>query len=86
LLHPSDKESSGGHEDDALAELIARHLTQHAEDDAYERLIESVERLLLIAALRRTKGNQTHAARLLGLPRPTLHAKMHKHGLHGALD
>jgi len=40
-----------------------------------------VEKHLLAEALRRTHGNQTHAARLLGLARPTLHAKMQKLGL-----
>jgi len=40
-----------------------------------------VDRLLLVEALQRTGGNQTQAARLLGLARPTLHAKMQKHGL-----
>jgi DNA-binding protein Fis len=36
---------------------------------------------LIAEALRRCQGNQTHAAQLLGLPRPTLHAKLQKFGL-----
>ncbi len=44
-------------------------------------MLEKVEKLLLTEALERAKGNQTRAAALLGLPRPTLHAKIQKHGL-----
>ena len=42
-----------------------------------------MEKSLIIEALRRTGGNQTHAARLLDLLCPTLHLKMQKHGLQG---
>ena len=49
-------------------------------DHACEELLEKIERLLIVEALRRSQGNQTHAARLLGLPRPTLHARMQKYG------
>ncbi len=48
--------------------------------------MDRVERLLIVEALRRSQGNQTHAGRLLGLPRPTLHAKMQKFGLQGRGD
>jgi DNA-binding protein Fis len=44
-------------------------------------LVEKVERLLLAEALRRNPGNRSHAARLLGLPRPTLHTKLQKYGM-----
>ena len=46
------------------------------------RVHRTGRKLLIAEALRRAGGNQTHAARLLGLPRPTLHAKMQKHRLH----
>ena len=68
--------------DQQWLELIRAHLSANAGPHAHERLLEMVERLLLGEALRRTRGNQTHAARLLGLARPTLHAKMQKLGLH----
>ena len=42
-----------------------------------------MEKSLIVEAMRRSDSNQTHAARLLGLPRPTLHLKMQKHGLRG---
>ncbi len=67
-------------------ELIRAHLSSHAGPHAHDQLLETVERLLLTEALGRTRGNQTHAARLLGLARPTLHAKMQKFGLHDLPD
>jgi DNA-binding NtrC family response regulator len=73
--HPSSEEQWLG--------LIRAHLTSYAGDHACEDLLEKIERLLIVEALRRSQGNQTHAARLLGLPRPTLHARMQKYGMHG---
>ncbi len=62
--------------------LIRTHLTSYRGAHACEELLEKIEKLLIVEALRRTQGNQTHAARLLGLPRPTLHARMQKYGMH----
>ena len=73
--HPSSEEQWLG--------LIRAHLTLYVGDHACEDLLEKIERLLIVEALRRSQGNQTHAARLLGLPRPTLHARMQKYGMHG---
>ncbi|MGD0897348.1 MAG: sigma-54 dependent transcriptional regulator [Thermoguttaceae bacterium] len=72
--------------DEQWLALIRTHLASYAGDRAHEELLEKVEKLLLAEALWRCQGNQTHAARLLGLPRPTLHAKMQKYGLHGRQD
>jgi two-component system NtrC family response regulator len=46
--------------------------------------LEGVERELLALALRRFNGNQTHAARYLGLTRKTLIYRMEKFGLRPA--
>jgi len=43
--------------------------------------LEAVERGLIVAALERTGGNQSQAARLLGISRDTLRYRMEKHGL-----
>jgi two-component system NtrC family response regulator/two-component system nitrogen regulation response regulator GlnG len=71
---------------DELADLVRHHLGTYTGDRAYEEFMERAERLLLAEALRRAGGNQTHAARLLGIPRPTLHAKMLRHKLRGETD
>ncbi|MEO5730252.1 MAG: helix-turn-helix domain-containing protein [Byssovorax sp.] len=40
-----------------------------------------LERDLVSAALRRAEGNRTAAAKILGIPRPQLYAKLEEHGL-----
>ncbi len=70
--------------DEQWLNLIRAHLTSYSGDHACEELLEKIEKFLIVEALRRSQGNQTHAARLLGLPRPTLHARMQKYGMHGS--
>lgn len=85
MFKPEGKDGGQGAadvDDETLANLIERYLSRPA-DRAYEQFMQKVERLLLVQALARTGQNQSQAARLLGLPRPTLHAKMYRHGLHG---
>jgi DNA-binding NtrC family response regulator len=67
--------------EDGLGELVRRYLAAYSGGRALEEFLARTERLLIAEALRRAGGNQTRAAKLLGLPRPTLHAKMHRHGL-----
>jgi DNA-binding NtrC family response regulator len=43
--------------------------------------LEARERQAIVAALETTRWNKQAAARLLGLHRPTLYAKMRKHGI-----
>jgi two-component system NtrC family response regulator len=43
--------------------------------------LDDVERQYLVAALRQTGGNRTHAARLLGISRATLLYRIKKHGV-----
>jgi transcriptional regulator with PAS, ATPase and Fis domain len=43
--------------------------------------LPATERWLLADAMRRAHGNQVHAARLLGISRPTLRYRLRKHGL-----
>ena len=72
--------------DEPYLNVIQAYLDSYGGDHACEELLEKIERLLIVEALRRSQGNQTHAGRLLGLPRPTLHAKMQKFGLQGRGD
>ena len=50
----------------------------------HEMVIRQVERPLLEYALRRSNGNQTQAAELLGITRNTLRRKMTDYGLQAA--
>lgn len=47
----------------------------------YKDVIEEVERALLIGTLKQVNGNQSEAAKLLGISRPTLKDKIDKFGL-----
>jgi DNA-binding NtrC family response regulator len=56
-------------------------LDSYHGERAFAELTERIEKLALAEALRRSDGNQTRAAELLGMPRPTLHAKLQKFGI-----
>lgn len=47
----------------------------------YKAIIETVERPLIERALERTEGNQLKAARILGINRNTMRAKIRKLGI-----
>lgn len=49
--------------------------------DLYELFLAELERPLLEATLRHTRGNQSRTAQILGLNRGTLRTKMKKYGL-----
>jgi len=66
---------------EALDQLIKDYLRTYQGCAAHPEFLETAERLLLSEAMRLHKGNQTHAARFLGLARPTLKAKLDKYGL-----
>jgi DNA-binding NtrC family response regulator len=80
---PDTSAESAGSADAPWLALIRGYLTTYGGNAAHEELLEKVERLLITEALEQSEGNQTRAARLLGLARPTLHAKMHRYGLCG---
>ena len=50
-------------------------------DSLYEDVIQNIEKQLIIAILKKIKGNQTQAAKLLGISRPTLKDKIEKLGV-----
>jgi transcriptional regulator with PAS, ATPase and Fis domain len=62
--------------------LTATRIDSNSDLDL-ERLIGSSEQLAIREALRRTHGNKSQAARLLGLSRNGLAIKMERYGLKG---
>ena len=74
---------AGSWTDEQYLAFARTYLDSYRGDRAHEVLMDKMEQSLIVEALRRSDGNQTHAARLLGLPRPTLHLKMQKHRLPG---
>lgn len=65
----------------ALTSYIRDVLAEPSSDAPFEFLMDAMGRAVVREALRMTGGNRSHAARLLGLSRPTLLARMEKYGL-----
>jgi DNA-binding NtrC family response regulator len=76
---------SGGPPSDDLPAL-ARAFFQWARNDPKRKLIPSVERELIVEALKETKGNQVQAAKLLGITRATLRKRVEKFGIKQELE
>jgi DNA-binding NtrC family response regulator len=53
------------------------------EDLPLHDAVAALEKRLIVRALERAKGNRSAAARLRGIGRPLLYAKMDEHGLGG---
>ena len=58
-----------------------RNLDGYEVSDLHQMVILEVERPLLETVLEYTQGNQTRAARLLGMSRSTLRKKIEQHGI-----
>jgi two-component system nitrogen regulation response regulator GlnG len=81
---PVPAASGEGAPGDVMA--LARQLFQWARRDPKMKVIPTVERELVIQALKETDGNQVHAARLLGITRATLRKRVEKFGIQKELN
>jgi DNA-binding NtrC family response regulator len=77
----ADRNSASDESDKAFRLEICRVLTQHAGENGFEMLMDYAGRLVVGEALEITDGNRTRAAKLLGMSRPTLAARIEKYGL-----
>ena len=71
-----------------MARMVRRAIDGYFRDldgekpcHVYDMVINSVEKPLLESVLHRVRGNQTHAAEMLGINRNTLRKKMKAHGI-----
>jgi DNA-binding NtrC family response regulator len=81
LAHGAVEEQQTPGELPDLKLLVQSYLQTYRGGTAHTDFLEAAERLLLAEAMRLHQGNQTRAARLLGLPRPTLKSKLDRYGL-----
>ena len=65
---------------------LSRKLFQWARKDPKLKLIPTVERELVLQALKETAGNQVQAAKLLGITRATLRKRIEKFGIQRELS
>ena len=68
------------------AGTLARQLFQLARRDPKLKVIPTIERELVIQALKETNDNQVHAAKLLGITRATLRKRIEKFGIQRELN
>jgi len=80
--------SGGATTDSSGSEIVSmsRQLFQWARRDPKLKVIPTIERELVIQALKETKGNQVHAAKLLGITRATLRKRVEKFGIQKELN
>ena len=74
--------------DNEVARTVRRAIDGYFKDlegekasGVYDMVINCVEKPLLESVLTRVRGNQSHAAQMLGLNRNTLRKKMKAHGI-----
>lgn len=65
----------------AISDWIQDRLEKGPEDNLFERCIDEFSALLITEALRKSDGNRSRAARILGISRPTLHAKISRYDI-----
>jgi nitrogen regulation protein NR(I) len=84
--------SGGGQEslaetmEDGIHKLVDRFFTTLSGAKPYEQFLEALDKHLIAEALAKSHGNLAKAARLLGVPRATLHDKVQKYGLRLAAE
>ncbi len=73
-------ETSQGHEEN-LRQIIRAEIERGPDDRRFDAAMDRFAALLIKEALVATGGNRSRAAKLLGISRPTLHARIEKYGL-----
>jgi nitrogen regulation protein NR(I) len=75
------REGNHESEDEAIRQWVRRALTLEGGEKMFGDVIDRFASLLITEALNVTGGNRSQAAKLLGLSRPTLLAKIEKYGI-----
>jgi DNA-binding NtrC family response regulator len=78
---PAGKPGAGETNDKTLRKWARQVLTDESEEHLFDACMDRFAGVLVAEALAMTDGNRSRAARLLGLSRPTLHAKIDKYHL-----
>lgn len=77
----AEREAAHDREDEAIREWVRGALALGGGDKVFTDIIDRFAGLLITEALNLTGGNRSQAAKLLGLSRPTLLAKIEKYGI-----
>ena len=76
-----DKTLSGEEMFEKVGKLIVENLSEPKEGETSKDVFDSLENVVVLAALKRTNGNKQAAANLLGLYRPRLYGMIKRHNL-----
>ncbi|MFZ2603180.1 MAG: sigma-54 dependent transcriptional regulator [Candidatus Omnitrophota bacterium] len=77
---PDKQKEQAFHLQELLTDLVKKGLANKSSG-LYKDIIEEVERTLILEILKQANGNQSEAAKILGISRPTLKDKIDKFGL-----
>jgi len=75
------REVGGGAHDEHVQRWVRRALSTESGERTFSDIIDRFSGLVITEALNITAGNRSQAAKLLGLSRPTLLAKIEKYGI-----
>jgi DNA-binding NtrC family response regulator len=62
-----------------LLDILFEELSKDSISSEEPDMLSNIEKGLILRALQKTKGNQVHAAQILGMNRSTLRGKMEKY-------
>lgn len=74
-------DSPNENSDAPLRQWLRKELTSRTGENLFDSCIDSIASLIISEALNICEGNRSKAAKILGLSRPTLHAKIEKYHL-----
>ncbi len=74
-------EQPGTEIEENIKQWIRQAFTSDQQENMFESCLDRIGGMIVSEALKITDGNRSKAAKLLGLSRPTLHAKIEKYGL-----
>ncbi len=72
---------SSDQEDFEIRQWVRKQISHRKQENVFEKNMDHFASILISEALTLTGGNRSKAAKLLGLSRPTLHARIEKYGL-----
>jgi len=82
IIEKKDKAgATGAIELTLIRDWVRQLLSGPAGNCSFDEVMDTVSGIVIAEALKTTNGNRTQAAKLLGLSRPTLHAKIEKYNI-----
>ena len=78
---PDDRENPQTPDLDIIRQWVRKMMIKERDPYRFDDFMDIIAGIVISEALKSTDGNRTQAARLLGMSRPTLHARIEKHNI-----